>query len=122
MARPRCSRKEPKRLRSSGAIVRRLSMSTRAGADSGDDLVCASAASGRVPITMPVEPATAATEACFRKDRLEAEKDLISVLLVGSPIYRRDRGFEKSKALQWLSVRGRDAGATSRISGKAERQ
>src|ERR1700690_2990534 len=80
MARPRCSRKEPKRLRSIGAIVRRLSMKTRAGGAGSGDLVCVNAASGLVPIiipAIPAEPAMAAPEACFKNERRERENRFI---------------------------------------------
>src|SRR5271169_6069094 len=81
MARPRCSRKDPKRLRSSGAIVLRLSIRTRAaGAESGVGLFCANPTSGFDPITIPAELAMAAPEACLRKDRLENEKRFMSEL------------------------------------------
>src|ERR1035437_3407046 len=102
MARPRCSRKEPKRLRYSGAIVRRLSMKTRAAAESDGDFACANAASGRDPIIMPAEPASAAPEACFRKDRLEREKRFMCELQSESNLTHIERFAKRRGQRDWV--------------------
>src|SRR6266567_8745878 len=115
MARPRCSRKDPKRLRSRGAIVLLLSMRTRAEAESGADLVCANAARGRDPIIIPVEPATTAPEACFRKVRLEREKRFMGELQLESNL--TGRASIKQMRQRRSSVRTRPS-----ASGIAERR
>src|SRR3954452_11795059 len=97
MARPRCSRNDPKRLRSRGAIVLRASIHTRVAAlASGAALGCARA-NGFVPINMPADTPVAAPAACLRKRRLEREKRLI-VNSNRQTIYRRNYFSESNQA------------------------
>src|SRR6266516_5400075 len=65
MARPKCSRKDPKRLRSMGAMVRRVSTKMRAGRPALEDVW----ADSKRPNTELADQAKPAVDAVCRKRR-----------------------------------------------------
>src|SRR6185369_9998803 len=91
MARPSCSRKEPNRLRSSGEMLRRLSIYKRAV---GSDVDVACAESKR-PKSVLEEEAKATVEACCRNRRLEdmARPLSLATSLNEAAVVERRKGF-----------------------------
>src|SRR6266404_9480420 len=84
MARPRCSRNEPNRLRSMGATVRRASMKIRTCAPVDEVW-----ADKKRPNTEFADKARPAVEACCKKRRLVDMKEISPFLCAARHFYKR---------------------------------